>query len=177
MLWLKYQKPFHRTAGLIVSGIFNKISNGDKILNDLGIKRIIKQFLHFLTISGVGFLIDFSVYYFLTGFMEFPIVIANIISSIPAITYVFFSSIKKVFAATKNNRIKLVYKYFVYLLYQALLIFSVSILGQKLYDVYIDFGSSIIISISYIKLIIKCLITPITMICNFIFMKVLSEKV
>jgi putative flippase GtrA len=145
--------------------------------NHLTIKRILKQFIRFIGISGVGFLIDFSVYYFLTGFMGFHVALANVISSIPAITYVFILSTKKVFVVTGNNRLKVGYKYIIYLLYQILLVCLVSILAQKLYDVYIDFEVNYNIIITYVKLIIKCLITPITMTCNFIFMKILSEKV
>lgn len=145
--------------------------------NHLTIKRIFKQFIRFIGISGMGFLIDFSVYCFLTGIIGFHIALANIISSTPAITYVFILSTKKVFAVTGNNRMRVGYKYIIYLLYQILLVCLVSMLAQKLCDVYNNFEVNNNIRIPYVKLIIKCLITPITMTCNFIFMKILSEKV
>lgn len=138
--------------------------------------NLYKQFLKFLTVSGVGFLIDFIVYYFLITLVEFPVAGANIVSSIPAITYVFFLSIRKVFVGEKNN-IKLRYKYFIYIIYQMLLVYLVSMLAQKLYYYFIVFFTSNNILIRNIKIIVKCLITPITMSCNFIFLKILSEKI
>lgn len=56
-----------------------------------------------------------------------------------------------------------------------MLLAIVSYIGQVLFDNIIDFITYQII-LKYLKIIIKLFITPITMICNFIFMKLLIEK-
>jgi len=138
-------------------------------------KKLIFQALKFFSVSGVGWLIDFGVYIALTSFFEFPVMTANFISSMPAITFVFIVSTRKIF---KNSvKIKLRYKYIIYLSYQLVLLLCVSAFGEWLFGVA---SSSSIVKIALIaanlKLIIKIAITPITMIVNFIVMKMLSEK-
>lgn len=137
------------------------------------IKNILRQSREFIFISGIGFLLDFSIYYVLTNLIKIQISYANMISAIPAITYVFFISTRKIFES-KKSKIKIKYKYTIYFLYQFFLVSLVSILAQKLYDfmIFIDFNYNF----NY-KIIIKCAITPITMCCNFIVMKILSEKI
>ena len=48
-------------------------------------------------VSGVGWVIDFGIYTLLTGPMSFPVALSNYISSVPAITFVFFVSTRKMF--------------------------------------------------------------------------------
>lgn len=144
----------------------------DKI--EIQFKIIVNQFLSFMLVSGVGWIIDFSIYSLLTYFLGIKVLFANILSSIPAITYVFFMSNKRIFK-NSNSRFNLKIKYIIYFVYQFFLILFVSILGEFLYNKLIDYN---LIPIIYnnLKIIIKITITPITMILNFLAMKNLVEK-
>ena len=136
--------------------------------------KIFIQIIKFTLISGMGFNLDFGVYLILTNLIKLPILYANMISAVPAITYVFFMSTKKVFNKKKSN-IDITMKYVVYFIYQIILVYLVSSLAQLMYDNSINVLTKAII-INNLKIIIKLLITPITMTCNFFVMKILSEK-
>lgn len=137
-------------------------------------KIIINQFLSFMLVSGIGWMIDFSIYSLLTYFLGIKVLFANILSSIPAITYVFLMSNKKIFK-NNNTKFSLKIKYIIYFIYQFFLILVVSILGEYLYSKLINYN--LITNIyNNLKIIIKITITPITMILNFIAMKNLVEK-
>lgn len=145
-----------------------KKNNKEKII------KIFKQFLSFLLVSGVGWLIDFTIYFLLTHFAKLNVALANVISSIPAITYVFLISTRKIFKSS-TSKISLKYKYLIYFGYQLILVSCVSLFGEFLHDKLIN-----IITISFLlnnlKMVIKILITPITMTINFIVMKNLIER-
>ena len=133
--------------------------------------KIFIQFIKFLFISGTGWVIDFGLYLILTGIFNLKILYSNILSSIPAITFVFIVSTKKIFKENKKG-FSIKQKYIIYFLYQMILIFFISSLAQILYILAIKNN----INFSSLKLIIKLLITPITMILNFFVIKYLAEK-
>lgn len=140
------------------------------------IKKLVIQIVKFLLVSGTGWLIDFSIYLLLTLKFNFAVGYSNFISGLPALTFVFLISTRKIF---KNNieGLSLRRKYVIYFLYQMILIVIVSSFGQFLYA--IINGSSLyhfIIIKENLKIIIKLIITPITMILNFCAMKILAEK-
>jgi hypothetical protein len=132
---------------------------------------LLNQFIRFLFVSGTGWLIDFSLYFIFTNILKYEVFYSNILSSIPAITFVFIVSVKKIFKK-KENGISIRKKYIIYFLYQMLLIFLISLLGQSLYLILVENNMEARI----IKIIIKIIITPITMIINFFVMKFLTEK-
>ncbi len=136
--------------------------------------RIIKQGFSFLIVSGIGWLIDFCTYLVLTKYFNISVMYANMISAIPAVSYVFLISSKKIF---KNEKSKLTlnYKYLIYFGYQIILVSLVSILGEYLFSIFVNLITISIIS-NNLKIFIKILITPITMALNFIIMKNLIEK-
>ena len=134
-------------------------------------KKFFNQFIKFLFVSGTGWLIDFSLYFIFTNILKYEVFYSNILSSIPAITFVFIVSVKKIFKK-KENGISIRKKYIIYFLYQMLLIFLISLLGQSLYLIIVENNMEARI----IKIIIKIIITPITMIINFFVMKFLTEK-
>lgn len=134
-------------------------------------KKLIIQFLKFLLISGTGWLIDTAIYTILTVILKNNVIFSNIISSIPAITFVFFVSTRKIFL-THTGRFSLKQKYLIYILYQIILILTISIIGQMLYNVSEHFLSNK----NLLKILVKLTITPITMITNFFVMKFLAEK-
>ena len=142
-------------------------------MND-SIKKLLKQAFSFFLISGVGWILDFTTYYILTKFLNFDVAISNMISAIPAITYVFCMSSKNIFK-NKKSQLKMIYKYCIYFIYQILLVSLVSLFAETIYIKLID-----LISIKFIydnfKIVVKIFVTPITMILNFIIMKNLIEK-
>ena len=138
------------------------------------LKKILRQFIKFLFLSGIGWLIDFILYLIFSNIFDFRIIYSNILSSIPAVTFVFFVSTRKVFIKNKRG-LTLKEKYLIYFLYQVILIITISLLGQYLYLLILK-NIAIKIKLKILKLIIKILITPITMLINFIVMKFLIEK-
>ncbi len=138
-------------------------------------KQLLRQFLQFLSVSGIGFLIDFAGYYLLTAYAGVPIAYANMVSAIPAITWVFLFSTRRIFQKS-TGRLPVWGKYIVYLLYQAVLLACVSYLAQFLYGLFYPWTEGLPLLRQYLQLLCKCLITPITMTCNFVVMKLLTEK-
>ena len=140
----------------------------------LNLKKILKQFINFLFLSGIGWLIDFTLYLLFSNIFNLKIIYSNILSSIPAVTFVFFISTRKIFSKN-NSRISLKEKYLIYFLYQLILILLISLLAQYLYLLSLK-NISMNVELKLLKIIIKILITPITMLINFIVMKFLIEK-
>ena len=140
----------------------------------LKLKKILKQFINFLFLSGIGWLIDFTLYLLFSNIFNLKIIYSNILSSIPAVTFVFFVSTRKIFSKN-NSRISLKEKYLIYFLYQLILILLISLLAQYLYLLSLK-NISMNVELKLLKIIIKILITPITVSINFIVMKFLIEK-
>lgn len=132
--------------------------------------------MSFILISGAGFIIDFTVYCLLTSLYKINVGYANMISAIPAVTYVFFISTRRTFESGKS-KLSLSYKYLIYFIYQIFIVTGVSIFAQVLYMNLYEISTEWLLISSNLKLIIKCMITPITMICNFFVMKFLCEKI
>lgn len=134
--------------------------------------KILKQVVKFLLISGTGWFIDVSMYSILTLLLGISIFFSNTISSILAITFVFYISTKKIFIQYKEG-VTLKIKYIIYFIYQLVLVILVSIIAQKLYFIV---GNYYLIEADQLKIIIKIFVTPFTMILNFFVLKILSEK-
>lgn len=135
-------------------------------------KKLFSQFIKFLFISGIGWLIDFCLYIILTTKFNLEIFYGNIFSSIPAISYVFLISTKKIFTKSHRNNLTIIQKYIIYFIYQLLLIFFISIVAQNLYILVREYN----LNFKMMKIIIKILITPITMTINFFVIRYLAEK-
>ena len=135
-------------------------------------EKLFSQFIKFLLVSGIGWLIDFSLYIILTAEFNFKIFYANIFSSIPAISYVFLISTKKIFTKSHRNNLTIIQKYIIYFIYQLLLIFFISIVAQNLYILVGKYN----LNFKMMKIVIKIIITPITMTINFSVIKYLAEK-
>ena len=69
-----------------------------------------KKMLKFVFISGLGFIIDFIIYTILVHLFNLNVDISNMISSLVGVTFVFFTSTKKVFENNTTN-IPLKYKF------------------------------------------------------------------
>ncbi len=136
-------------------------------------KMLLKQIVKFVGISGIGWILDFFTYTSLS-FCSHNIVINNIISSWIGVTFVFIFATRKVFK--NNSRISLKKKYAIYLAYQLILIYLISkLLGYV--NSYIISNIMIEEILRLSTVISKVIITPITMIMNFIVMKSIIERV
>jgi len=79
--------------------------------------RLVLQFVEFIGISGLGWLIDFGCYSFMSYLTDWNVGICNAISAIPAITFVFFVSTIRTFKQRKSA-VPLWGKYAIYVGYQ-----------------------------------------------------------
>ena len=138
------------------------------------IKKLIIQAFKFFGLSGIGWLIDFGVFTILTKLVHVPAGISNVISSLCGVTFVFFTSTIKTFAV-KTERFTLKQKYIFYVLFEIVIILAASKCVGMLSDVFLKFGIEIVVS--FAPILAKVCVTPFTMICNFIFMKILTEKI
>lgn len=136
-------------------------------------KKILLTGLKFIGYSGIGWLIDTTIYLILTNIFKLNIDISNMFSSLIGVTFVFIMSTRKIFINSNKMNIKL--KYLIYIIYQILLILLVSKLMLILKDYLLTLNINIITK--YISIIVKIVITPFTMLINFIVMKLLIEKI
>lgn len=138
-------------------------------------KKVIIQALKFFGVSGIGWLIDMSIFTILTSFFSVSEVIANIISSFAAITFVYSVSTKKLFQ-NRDKSLNLKKKYILYILYQIIVV-SVASLAIGGISCLIEKNLQIEIILKFSKIVAKIIVTPFTMILNFLFMKFLIERV
>lgn len=125
-------------------------------------------------ISGLGWCLDFGIYLALTLLLELPVQTANHISTIPAVTLVFFLSTRHTFRQRPGG-LPLWVKYLLYVVYQLLLVAGVSWLGQQVYDLLIVLPLPALI-LDSLKILIKIGITPITMLLNYFVLGRLTER-
>ena len=136
-------------------------------------KKIIIQAFSFFGLSGIGWLIDMSIYSILTYFNVYTI-LANIISSFVAVTFVYLTSTKKIFVNI-NDSFNVKKKYIVYILYQVIIVLISSTIINLIAENLVNIDIKLIAD--YAKISAKIIVTPFTMITNFIFMKFLIEKI
>ena len=139
-------------------------------------KKLLLQLLRFVGISGVGWLIDFSLYLLFTSLFHWDVFYSNCLSAIPAVTLIFFVSTSKIFRRTKT-KVPVPVKYVIYIAYQFILLLIVSSIGQLLAGKITQTFADIPFLVSCSKIIAKVIITPITMAANFMVMKVLIENI
>lgn len=135
-------------------------------------RKLLAQIVRFVGISGVGWLIDFSLFTVLTSLLKVPVTAANMISSLPAITLVFLVSTRKIFEGP--GKVPVAVRYVLYLLYQLVLVTAVSVAAGQLAPWIAGLFGGRLESLSGI--LAKILITPVTMTANFIVMKLMTEK-
>jgi len=137
--------------------------------------HLLGKFIKFLGVSGIGWLFDFFIYCILVFFLHVPVFWANISGAIPAVTFVFFVSVRKVFVKKKSN-FPLWLKYAAYICYTITLLLLVSMIGQWGYGIIMRYDLFAIFR-SLAPILIKCGITGITMLCNFFMMKFMVEAI
>jgi len=137
------------------------------------IKKLFIQAIKFVGISGIGWLIDFGVFTVL-GLFGIPSWICNIISSLCGVTFVFFVSTRKTFEVSLK-RLTLKQKYLVYVLFEIMVILVASRFVGLLDTTFKGLDIGLLQKFSAIAA--KICVTPFTMFINFIFMKILTEKI
>lgn len=128
--------------------------------------------IQFIGLSGIGWILDFTVYSIL-GFYSTNLFFHNLISSWVGATFVFFFSTRTIFQ--NKSKIGLKWKYVIYLLYQSILIYLMSqllVVVNNWIFVYI----TVWIMKYFSGMISKILVTPVTMFLNFVVMKNVIEK-
>ena len=136
-------------------------------------ESIIKQGIKFIGLSGIGWMLDMLTYTLL-GLISKNLFINNLISSFVGVSFVFVYSTRFVFS--NNSKYSLRFKYLVYVFYQAILIVAVS--GVLIYINHFvsSFLNTIPILSKFGYIVAKILVTPITMVTNFLVMKLIIEK-
>ena len=109
----------------------------------------------------------------MTSLLKIDIMIANIISSFLGITFVYLVSTRKLFQ--NNSKYNLKVKYIAYILYQVIFVLIVSYLMTFLKKYLLEFDIKLISD--YVNIINKIVVTPFTMVINFIVMKNLIERI
>lgn len=134
--------------------------------------KTVKQILKFFGVSVLGWLIDFSIYNLIIFLFDMNISVINVISSLIGVTFIFIFSTRKIFESSGKHSIRT--KYVIYIVYQIILILSVSRLLPVFREYLLSFDISFIMN--YSNAIAKVMITPITASINFIVMKFVIEK-
>lgn len=135
---------------------------------------LFRQILKFVSVSGIGWILDFLTYTIL-GLLSSHLFYNNFISCLVGATFVFVVSPKIVFI-NKGELPKLV-KYAIYISYQIMLIYFLSYVLVEINSVLVSILKSFLsCSIPYSYLMSKILITPLAMTCNFIVLKIIFEK-
>lgn len=135
--------------------------------------KMIKQGIYFSFISGIGWIFDACMFWGLVDVLNVTVMASNVMSSLLATTFVFFFATRKVFTL-KKSYIPIKRKYEIYLVYQIMFIIAVSFVAET---VYWSILAKNVLSVNLCSIVTKCLITPLTMICNFFVMKFLTENI
>lgn len=134
--------------------------------------KLIKQLIKFWGLSGIGWMMDLGVYMLLALFSS-NLMVDNMVSSWVGVSFVFIFSTRYVFH--NESYVPLLGKYIIYLLYQLILIWGISYLLSIIHQIILQPLS--ILGYATIAVIgAKIIVTPITMVLNFIFMKEIIEK-
>jgi putative flippase GtrA len=115
--------------------------------------------LKFGVVSGLGWLIDFFIFFCLNQLGVLPL-LANLAGATTAVLFVFFSSVRRIFQYQGRY---LARKLLCYCIYQALAICAASVLIQLIVNTWV-----------FHPVLAKVLVTPLTFYFNFQFMSLLT---
>ena len=135
-------------------------------------RNLCRQAIQFIGISGIGWILDFLTFTSL-GLVSGNLILNNTISSWVGVTFVFCFATRKLFI--NHSKISLKWKYLIYLVYQCILIFFVT---KALNEINIGLlsYSTMDFVLRFSAILSKILVTPITMVLNFIVMKGIIER-
>lgn len=137
-------------------------------------KKLLRQIIAFVGISGIGWIIDFSIFNLL-NLLDTRIQMHNIISSLIAVCFVFVTSTRKTFVQT-HSKFPLKIKFVIYIIYQIILILAISYVLGSVSEFLAGYFVGTIIA-KYAAMLSKIIVTPFTMLMNFIVMKILIERI
>lgn len=138
--------------------------------------RNLREFVLFAIISGLGVIIDFVIMWCSLSFIGLTPFLSNCIGSTFGISFVFFVSSHKLFI----NKGHLIYvKFLVYLIYSVGLIFVASSIIQYLsyIDIILKLQNILLLKFLPQPVFAKIIVTPFTLIINFIVAKLLIERI
>lgn len=136
---------------------------------------MLRQIFHFLGLSGIGWIIDFTTFVFL-GLFLCNLFIVSSVSALAGASFVFFLSPRFIF--NNKNTFPLKLKYILYISYQIFLILFISFLIVKVeYFLKIFFVDYVYSIKEFCYIISKIIVTPIAMTCNFLALKYVIEKI
>ena len=92
--------------------------------------KVFQQFIKFVGISGIGWILDFIVYNILV-YIGLDVITSNIISSLVGVCFVFNFSTRNTFQNREKGK-SLQFKFIFYIIYQILLINIISLLLQRI---------------------------------------------
>ena len=138
----------------------------------MNLKQLYLQALKFVGVSGIGWCMDFALYTTL-AWCGVPLFTANLLGSTLGVTFVFISSTRFIFK--NQGPIPLYAKYLFYLLYQAVLLFFMSKLLVTVHGL-LGVYAPAFVPASILPLLAKMMITPVSMVINFIVLKNMIEK-
>ena len=136
-----------------------------------GLRRLLWQAVRFVGLSGVGWLMDFTVYTLLSLRVQ-RLDLVNILSSLVGASFVFVFSTRFVFQ--NSRRFPLWVKYAVYIVYQLVLIVLISRLLAWVHLLIVSRFTWPLL-LRFAKILAKILVTPVTMTVNFFAMKAIVE--
>lgn len=125
-------------------------------------KELINQIIKFTVVGGVAFIIDYSLLYILTEYLDVYYFISSIISFIISLAVNYVLSIKWVFSVNKKQTYK-----------DILLFIFLSVIGLIINQIIMYIGVDIL---DTYYMITKLIATIIVMIWNFITRKIFVEK-
>lgn len=135
--------------------------------------NLLKQIIGFIGVSGIGWILDFTTYTILALF-AFDLFWCNSLGAVAGVTFVFVSSTRFIFKNT--GKVPLFVKYIIYVVYQIVLIYFISKLLVCI--------NNMILSVEVVKsyeffsaIASKIIVTPITMLLNFLVLKNIIEKI
>jgi putative flippase GtrA len=140
-------------------------------MKEISLFKKFEQFLGFVILSGLGWLCDFGTYTCLVALSDISPFVLNFISSYVGVTFVWYTSLKRVFRATGPVNGPFLIAYWAFqlvsiLAYSKLLIIVVSLLKAE---------SVSMEPVGQPAVLAKIIVTPATLLTNFLFMKTLTR--
>ncbi len=134
-----------------------------------------RQGIRFVALSGVGWLIDTSVFLLLVSFTPITVLLANIVGGACGASFAFLTSSRWVFAGVGT---KVPARLVIYLIYTVLLILTASVLVDLVHSglTTLSAGAGFAAPRSFIAFVAKCLVTPLLLVSNFFVARYLSQR-
>lgn len=129
-----------------------------------------KKLTLFIITSGFGWLLDMMIFFSCVHYFNIPVIISNFISAGMAVIFVFFLSTKHIF---QNVGSSISLKLVIYIFFQLVSIVIYSFIIEWISSLFVYFQS-----INGVRQIAaKIIVTPLSLITNFIVMKYLIERI